>query len=68
MLITVSVSKAIRERSFSKLTLILTSLRALMNQSRLNLTLLRIEKTLHSINFTNTSDDFAGVRARRVDI
>jgi hypothetical protein len=70
MLLTVSVSTASCERSFSKMKLILTYLRASMSQSRLNdLALLSIEKeTLHSIDFTSIIDDFAAMKARRVDI
>jgi hypothetical protein len=70
MLLTVSVSTASCERSFSKKKLILTYLRASMSQSRLNdLALLSIEKeTLHSIDFTSIIDDFAAMKARRVDI
>ena len=41
-----------------------------MSQSRLNdLALLSIEKeTLNSIDFTSIIDDFAGMKARRVNI
>ena len=54
MLLTVSVSIASCERSFSKLKLIFTYLRSSMSQSRLNnLALLSTEKeTLNSIDFT----------------
>ena len=70
MLPTVSVSVASCERSFSKLKLILTYLRASMSQSRLNsLVLLSIEKdTLNSIDFTSIIDEFASMKTRRVHL
>jgi len=70
MLLTVSVSIASCERSFSKLKLILTYLRSSMSQSRLNnLALLSIEKeTLNSIDFTSIIDEFASMKARQVDL
>jgi len=58
------------ERSFSKLELILTYLRASVSQSRINsLALLSIEKeTLNSIDFTSITDEFASMKARRVHL
>ena len=69
MLLTVSVSIASCERSFSKLKLILTYVRSSMHQNRLNnLTLLSIEKEkLNCVDFATIIDDFASLKARRVN-
>jgi len=62
------VSVASCERSFSKLKLILTYLRASMSESRLNnLALLSIEKqTLNRIDNDKIIDDFAASKARKI--
>ncbi|KAI8797005.1 Zinc finger MYM-type protein 1 [Biomphalaria glabrata] len=56
------------ERSFSKLKIILTYLRASMGQERLSdLALLSIEKELvETINFDDVIDNFASARSRKV--
>jgi len=68
ILLTISVSVASCERSFSKLKLILTYLRASMSESRLsNLALLSIVKqTLDRIDFDKIIDDFATPKARKI--
>ena len=62
------MSVASCERSFSKLKLILTYLRASMSESRLsNLALLSIVKqTLDRIDFDKIIDDFATPKARKI--
>ena len=66
--LTISVSVASYERSYSKLKLILTYLRSSMSEIRLNnLALLRIEKqTLNRIDFNKIIDDFAASKARKI--
>ena len=61
IMLTILVSVASTERSFSKLKLIKSSLRSTMCQQRLNgLTLLSIEKDfLNEINYDNLIDNFA---------
>lgn len=68
ILLTISVSVASCERSFSKLKLIKTYLRSTMSQERLsNLTILSVEKdTFDSINFDAIIDQFAEKKTRRV--
>ncbi len=68
MIIAVSIASC--ERSFSKLKLILSYLRASMGQDRLSeLALLSIEKeTLENINFDNVIDEFATVKSRRINL
>lgn len=70
ILLTVSVSIASCERSFSKLKLILTYLRASMEQQRLsNLALLSIEKeTLEKINASDIINKFASIKSRKIHI
>ncbi|KMQ81809.1 52 kda repressor of the inhibitor of the protein kinase-like protein [Lasius niger] len=67
ILLTISVSIASCERSFSKLKLILTYLRSTMEQDRLSdLALLCIEKeTFENVNFDNIIDEFATIKARK---
>ena len=64
ILLTIAVSIASCERSFSKLKLILSYLRASMGQDRLSdLALLSIEReTLENINFDNVIDEFATIK------
>jgi hypothetical protein len=68
ILLTVSVSIASCERSFSKLKLILTYLRATMNQNRLNdLAIISIEeKSNDPTNFDELIDTFSSLKARKV--
>ena len=70
ILLTIAVSIASCERSFSKLKLILSYLRAAMKQERLSdLALLSIEReTLESINFDNVIDEFATIKSRRIHL
>ncbi|XP_055882188.1 uncharacterized protein LOC129925758 [Biomphalaria glabrata] len=68
IMLTISVSVASCERSFSKLKIILTYLRASMGQERLSdLALQSIEKELiETINFDDVIDNFASARSRKV--
>ena len=68
ILLTIGVSVSTCERSFSKLKLILSYLRASMGEARLNdLALLSIEKTtVEKINFDDVIDKFAAVKARKI--
>ena len=68
LLLTVGVSVASCERSFSKLKLIKTYLRNTMGQERLsNLALLSIEsETLMAMNFENVIHEFAISKARKL--
>ena len=71
ILLTVSVSVASCERSFSKLKLIKIHLRSTMTQERLtNLAIiLSIEKTtLESISYDDINDQFAERKARKINI
>ena len=70
ILLTIAVSIASCERSFSKLKIILSYLRASMGQDRLsNLALLSVEReTLNTINFDNVIDQFASVKARKINL
>lgn len=70
ILLTIAVSIASCERSFSKLKLILSYLRASMGQERLcDLALLSVEKeTLNKIDFDVIIDTFAGAKARRINL
>ncbi|KAL6568949.1 hypothetical protein OROGR_000674 [Orobanche gracilis] len=67
VLLTIPITVASAERSFSKLKLIKSYLRTSMSQDRLNgLALLSIEKNmLTNINVENIIDDFASKNARR---
>lgn len=68
ILLTIGVSVASCERSFSKLKLIQTYLRSTMSQERLtNLAILSIEREAAAqIDFSQIIDDFAFAKARRV--
>lgn len=68
IMLTVAVSVASCERSFSKLKLILTYLRSSMSQDRLsNLSVLSIEReTVDSIDFNNIIDRFAAAKAAKL--
>jgi hypothetical protein len=70
ILLTVAVSIASCERSFSKLKLILSYLRASMGQDRLSdLALLSVEKeTFETIDFNVVTDRFAGMKARKINL
>ena len=70
ILLTISVSVASCERSFSKLKLIKTYLRSTMCQERLsNLAILSVEKdAFDSINFDTIIDQFAEKKARKVTV
>lgn len=65
--LTICVSVASCERSFSKLKLIKTYLRSTMSQSRLsNLAILSIEnKSAHRISFEDVINDFANAKVRK---
>jgi len=67
-LLTVLVTVASIERSFSKLKLIKTYLRSSMGQERLNnLAILSIEhEVAHDLNYTDVIDSFAAAKARKV--
>lgn len=68
--LTISISVASCERSFSKLKLIKNYLRSTMSQLRLqNLAILSIEQEItNNINFESIIHDFSSMKARRVDI
>ena len=68
ILLTMYVSVATCERSFSKLKLIKTYLRSTMTQSRIsNLAILSIERELaNSIDFDNVINEFASLKARKI--
>lgn len=70
ILLTVGVSVASCERSFSKLKLIHSYLRSSMSQERLsNLAILSIEREVtDKINFDDIINDFASAKARRVHL
>lgn len=69
ILLTIPVTVASAERSFSRLKLIKTYLRSSMSQERLSsLASLSIEAdTTAKINFENLIDDFARLKARKVN-
>jgi len=69
IMLTIPVSVASAERSFSKLKLIKSYLRSTMSQQRLNgLALLSIEKDfLNEINYDNLIDNFASQKARKIN-
>ena len=68
ILLTVSISVAGCERSFSKMKLIMTYLRSTMTEGRLtNLAILSIEReTVEQVDFTKLIENFAAVTARKV--
>jgi len=67
-LLTIPVTVASGERSFSKLNLIKTYLRSSMGQERLNnLAILSIEhEVARDLNYTDVIDSFAAAKARKV--
>lgn len=69
ILLTIPITVASAERSFSRLKLIKTYLRSSMSQERLSsLAMLSIEaNTTSKINFEELIDDFARVKARKVN-
>lgn len=70
ILLTIAISIATCERSFSKLKLILNYARSTMTQSRLSsLALLSIEReNFLNIDFDGIIDTFASTKARKADI
>ena len=68
ILLTIAVSTASCERSFSKLKLILSYLRASMGKKRLvDLAILSIEReTLESTDFDDIIDKFGSAKARKI--
>ena len=70
ILLTISVSIASCERSFSKLKLILLYSRASMGQDRLSdLALLSVKReTLEKIDFDDVIDQFATVKSRKINL
>ena len=70
ILLTIAVSIASCERSFSKLKIILSYLHSSMGQDRFsNLALLSIEReTLECINFDEVSDTFSSGKVRRIHL
>jgi hypothetical protein len=70
ILLTISVSIASCERSFSKLKLILSYLRASMGQDRLSdLALLSIERNeMEKCDFDEIIDKFATVKSRKINL
>jgi hypothetical protein len=70
ILLTIAVSIASCERSFSKLKLILSYLRASMGQDRLSdLALLSVEReTLEKTDFDHVIDQFATVKSRKINL
>ena len=69
IMLTITVSNANCERSFSKLKLILSYLRASMGQGKLcDLALLSVERAETEKLTLNTIDQFASVKARKVQL
>jgi hypothetical protein len=70
IILTISVSIASCERSFSKLKLNLSYLRASMREDRLcNLALLSVEReALETIDFDNVIDQFSAVKVRKIHL
>lgn len=70
ILLTIAVSIASCERSFSKLKLILSYLRASMGQDRLSdLALMSVEReALEKVDFDDVINQFASVKARKIKL
>ena len=70
ILLTIPVTVAFAERSFSKLKLLKSYLRSSMSQERLNgLAVIAIENNiLEKIRYEELIDDFASRNARRISI
>ena len=70
ILLTVPVTVASGERSFSKLKLIKTYMRSTMTQDRLNgLAMISIEKAVAaSLNYSDLLSAFASAKARKVNV
>lgn len=70
IVLTLPVSVASAERSFSKLKLIKTYLRSIMSQERLTgLALISVEHQLSSsLNYSKLIQDFAAAKVRKVDL
>jgi len=70
ILLTIPVSIASCERSFSKLKLILSYTRVSMGQDRLSdLALLSVEReTLEKTDFDDVIDQFATVKSRKINL
>ena len=65
--LTMCISIASCERSFSKLKLVKTYLRSTMSQIRLtSLAILSIEREINVINFDTIINDFAALKSRKV--
>ncbi|ESN96815.1 hypothetical protein HELRODRAFT_153387, partial [Helobdella robusta] len=69
ILLTIAVSIASCDRSFSKLKIILSYLRASMGQDRLSdLALMSVEReVLEQIDFDDIINQFAAVKARKIN-
>ncbi|ESN97923.1 hypothetical protein HELRODRAFT_153844, partial [Helobdella robusta] len=69
ILLTIAVSIASCERSFSKLKIILSYLRASMGQDKLSdLALMSVEReVLEQIDFDDIINQFAAVKARKIN-
>ena len=70
LMLTIAISVASCERSFSKMKLIMNYLKSSMSQDRLSaLALLSIEREeVNHLNFNDVIDKFASVKARKIKI
>jgi len=68
-LLTIPITVASAEKSFSRLKLIITYLRSTMTEERLNgLAIISIEcETAQTINIETLMDEFAAKKARRIE-